>query len=189
MRYEKTAFDGVYILHPKVFEDERGFFYESYSVNDFTINGLSYNFVQDNHSYNKHKNTLRGLHYQMQPKSQTTLVRVVSGEIIDFVVDIRKNSPTYGEYIAQNLSSKNHKQMLIPKGFAHGFVTLSDEVNILYKMDDEYSHEHDRILNIFDPSVDIKFYNEEKQFIISDKDKNAPLLKDIENNFEYGEID
>jgi len=188
MIYEKTAFDGVYVINPTVFEDERGFFYESYSLNDFSVNGLKYNFVQDNHSYNKYKNTLRGLHYQMQPKSQTTLVRVVSGEMIDFVVDIRKNSPTYGKYISQHLSSANHKQILIPKGFAHGFLTLSDEVNVLYKMDDDYSHEHDRILNIFDESVDIKLDVRNKQFIMSEKDRNAPLLKDIENNFEYGEM-
>lgn len=188
MKIEKTKLNKVLILTPKIFNDERGFFYESYSQSKFLENKLNYNFIQDNQSYNKYRNTFRGLHYQMNPKSQSTLVRVVSGEILDFVVDIRKNSPTYGEYISQILSYENHKQILIPKGFAHGFLTLTDNVNILYKMDELYFPEYDRVLNFQDTSINLNLNMDLKKLIIADKDKKAPMLKDIDNNFIYGEI-
>lgn len=187
MKIEKTILEEVLVLTPKIFCDERGFFSESYSKIKFLENGMKYDFIQDNHSYNKNKNTFRGLHYQMNPKAQTTIVRVVSGEILDFVIDIRKDSPTYGQYISQVLSDKNHKQLFIPKGFAHGFLTLTDNVNILYKMDELYAPQYDRILNFQDTSIDIKMDVSLENLIIADKDKNAPMLKDIENNFIYGE--
>ncbi|MBL4711240.1 MAG: dTDP-4-dehydrorhamnose 3,5-epimerase [Gammaproteobacteria bacterium] len=187
MKIEQTKLDGVLVLSPKIFDDERGFFYESYSQSTFLKNKLKHNFIQDNQSYNKYKNTFRGLHYQMNPKSQTTIVRVVSGKILDFVVDIRKNSPTYGQYVSQVLSDENHKQLFIPKGFAHGFLTLTDNVNILYKMDELYAPEYDRILNFQDTTINIAMDVDFENLIIADKDKNAPMLKDIDNNFIFGE--
>ncbi|ADG94209.1 dTDP-4-dehydrorhamnose 3,5-epimerase [Arcobacter nitrofigilis DSM 7299] len=188
MKVESTKLDGVLILNPHVFNDERGFFYESYSKRKFLENGLDYNFIQDNQSYNKYKHTFRGFHYQMNPKSQTTLVRVVSGEIIDYVIDIRKKSPTYGQYVSQILSSDNHKQMLIPKGFAHGYLTLTDNVTILYKMDELYSPNHDRILNFMDSTINIKLNIDKSELIIADKDNSAPMLAQIDNNFLYEEM-
>jgi dTDP-4-dehydrorhamnose 3,5-epimerase len=189
MHIQRTKFDGVLILTPEMFEDHRGSFYESYSKREFLKNGISYNFVQDNHSYNKHQYTFRGLHYQINPHPQTTLVRVVSGEIIDFVVDIRKGSPTFGQYISEILSEQNHKQMIIPEGFAHGFLTLTDNVNMLYKMDSFYSPDHDRILNFNDPKIGIKLGIDIDKLIIAYKDKTSPFIEYIDNNFIYASCD
>jgi len=186
MKIKKTKFEDVLIVEPYVFNDERGFFYESFSQKTFFDNELNYVFVQDNQSHNKFRNTFRGLHYQMQPKSQTTLVRVINGKILDIVVDIRKGSPSYGEYITQVLSDENNLQLLIPKGFAHGFLTLTDNVNILYKMDDYYSPELDRILNFSDKNINLNLNTDLDKIIIADKDKNALMLNEIENNFIYG---
>ena len=185
MTFEETKLPGVFLVTPKVFTDSRGFFYESYSKQKFFEKKFEYNFIQDNHSYSQYKNTFRGLHYQMNPAAQTTLIRVISGEIMDFAVDIRRNSPTYGQYTSQRLSAKNHKQLLIPKGFAHGFLTLTDNVNILYKMDYPYSPEHDRIINFLDIDINIELNVDIDQLSIADKDKSAPMLKDIDNNFFY----
>jgi len=183
MYIQPTELEGVMVLTPEVFEDQRGYFYESYSEKSFSKHGLNYNFVQDNHSYNKKKHTFRGFHYQKFPCAQTTLVRVVSGKIIDLVVDIRQGSPTFGKTISNVLSDKNHKQVLIPEGFAHGFLTLTDNVNMLYKMDSLYSSEHDRILNFNDPALSIDLGVAIDSIVIADKDKNAPYLNDIDNNF------
>ncbi|EDZ62243.1 dTDP-4-dehydrorhamnose 3,5-epimerase [Sulfurimonas gotlandica GD1] len=185
MKIEQTKLSGVLVLTPKIFNDERGFFYESYSKNSFLEHGVNHDFIQDNHSYSRDKYTFRGLHYQMNPKAQTTLIRVVSGEIMDFAVDLRKNSPTYGQYTSVLLSAENHKQLLIPKGFAHGFLTLTDNVNILYKMDDIYAPEYDRILNVRDHQVDIKLGVDFDKITIAKKDEKAPMLENIENNFIY----
>lgn len=183
MKIEPTELNGVLIITPKIFNDKRGLFYESYSKPTFLKHGLNYDFIQDNHSFSKDKYTFRGLHYQMNPKAQTTLVRVVSGEILDFAVDLRKNSPTYGKYTSVLLSAENHKQLLIPKGFAHGFLTLTDNVNILYKMDDVYAPEYDRILNVKDPMLGINLNIDFSKITIAEKDKEAPFLKHIENNY------
>ena len=177
-----TEFDGLFVLEPKVHEDARGFFMESYSSTRFGELGLDYNFIQDNHSFNSKKGTFRGMHFQLPPKAQTTYVRVCSGAIKDIVIDIRKGSVTYGKTFSIELSFKNNKQMLIPVGFAHGFLTLSDNVSVLYKMDEVYAPEYDRIINFRDVGVDLN-YNE---LIIAEKDNEAPVLDDVENSFVYG---
>ncbi|RDX35479.1 dTDP-4-dehydrorhamnose 3,5-epimerase [Arcobacter sp. HD9-500m-PIT-SAG03] len=187
MHNKKTCLDGVLILEPKIFQDDRGFFMESYSSKTFLKNNLHFNFVQDNHSFSKNKYTFRGLHYQQNPKAQTTLIRVVSGGILDIVVDIRKNSPTYGKNIMIQLSSSNFQQLLIPKGFAHGFLTLTDNVNILYKMDEYYEPKYDKILNVKDSELNIDLGVDLDKVTMAIKDKEAPLFIDIENNFVYGE--
>ena len=179
----KTELDAVIILEPKVFGDNRGWFMESFSHKIFKELGLNLNFVQDNHSYSAIKGTLRGLHFQNNPMAQTKLVRCTRGKILDVVVDIRKGSPTYKKWIAVELSQENKKQLLIPKGFAHGFVTLTNDVEVQYKVDEYYSKEHDRSIRFDDPEIGIDWGIENP--ILSDKDKNAPLLKDSDCNFIY----
>ena len=141
-------------------------------------------FVRDNQS-KSNKGVIRGLHYQIKPNAQTTLVRVVSGAIVDFVVDIRMGSPTFGQYISEIISEQNHKQILIPEGFAHGFLTLTDNVNMLYKMDSFYSPDHDRILNFNDPKIGINLGIDIEKLTIAYKDKTSPFINNIDNNFVY----
>jgi dTDP-4-dehydrorhamnose 3,5-epimerase len=179
----KTELEGVYILEPKVFVDNRGWFMETFSYRVFKELGLNINFVQDNHSYTKLKGTLRGLHFQNNPKAQTKLVRCTRGKILDVVVDLRKGSPTYKRWISVELSEENKRLLLIPKGFAHGFLTLTDDVEVQYKVDEYYSKEHDRSIRFDDPEIGIKWGIENP--ILSDKDKNAPFLKDSDCNFVY----
>lgn len=183
MNIIKTELEGVLILEPKVFGDNRGWFMESFSDKVFKEQGLNINFVQDNHSYSAIKGTLRGLHFQNNPMAQTKLVRCTRGKILDVVVDIRKGSPTYKKWIAVELSQENKRQLLIPKGFAHGFVTLTDDVEVQYKVDEYYSKEHDRSIRFDDPEIGIDWGIENP--ILSDKDKNAPLLKDSDCDFIY----
>jgi dTDP-4-dehydrorhamnose 3,5-epimerase len=179
----KTKLDGVLLLEPKVFADGRGFFQESYSKKMFQELGLEYELIQDNHSLSVEAGTLRGLHYQISPKAQTKIVRVVTGAILDVVVDIRRGSPTYGEHITAILSADNHRQILIPKGFAHGLLTLVPNVHLLYKVDEFYSFEHDRNIRWDDPELNIDWnWNTP---ILSEKDREAPLLKDADNNFVF----
>lgn len=183
----KTKFDEVFILEPLVFEDHRGFFMESYNKKEFEEIGLKYDFVQDNHSLSVSSGVLRGLHFQLNPMAQTKLVRVLSGVIYDVVVDIRKGSPTFGKWEGYILSSENKRQILVPKGFAHGVLTLVPNTQVMYKVDEYYSPEHDRSIRWDDPDLNISWPISNP--ILSDKDKNAPLLKDIldEINFEYKE--
>jgi dTDP-4-dehydrorhamnose 3,5-epimerase len=179
----KTELEGVYILEPKVFVDNRGWFMETFSYKIFKELGLEINFVQDNHSYTKLKGTLRGLHFQNNPMAQTKLVRCTRGKILDVVVDLRKGSPTYKRWISVELSEESKRLLLIPKGFAHGFLTLTDDVEVQYKVDQYYSKEHDRSIRFDDPEIGIKWGIENP--ILSDKDKNAPFLKDSDCNFVY----
>ena len=183
MKIIQTKLDDVFILEPKVFADNRGFFQESYSNRVFKELGLDYRWIQDNHSLSIQAGTLRGLHYQTSPKAQTKIVRVATGAILDIVVDIRKGSPTYGRYISAILSADNHRQILIPKGFAHGFVTLVPNVHLLYKVDEFYSFENDRTIKWDDPELNIDWNWSNP--ILSDKDAKAPLLKDADNNFVF----
>ena len=172
--FMKTDIDGVFIIQPQIFEDNRGYFMETYNENDFNCNGLKFNFVQDNQSSSV-KGVLRGLHYQKQ-FPQTKLVRVLSGEVFDVAVDLRKNSKTFGHYISVVLSSKNKKQLLIPKGFAHGFLVLSDYAEFAYKCDDFY-HPNDEggiIWNDPDIGIDWPILNE---LILSEKDKKAVTFR------------
>ncbi len=185
MKIIKTKLEGVVILEPKVFGDHRGFFMESYSKKILKDLGLNFDFVQDNHSLSVEAGTLRGLHFQTSPMAQTKIVRTATGAILDVVVDIRKGSPTYGKYISALITADNFRQIIVPRGFAHGVLTLVPNTHLLYKVDNYYSPKHDRSIRWNDPEININW--EWSNPILSDKDKNAPLLKDVDNNFIYGE--
>ncbi|MTF39840.1 dTDP-4-dehydrorhamnose 3,5-epimerase [Cyanobacterium aponinum AL20118] len=173
-----TEIPEVFIIQPKVFQDDRGFFYESFNARTFQEKtGLNPNFVQDNHSHSQ-RNVLRGLHYQIQQK-QAKLVRVINGEILDVAVDIRKSSPTFKQWVAVKLSAENQKQLWIPEGFAHGFLVLSETADVLYKTNNFYSSQHDRSIRWNDPEINLN-WNLKETPILSEKDKNAPLLKEAE---------
>jgi len=179
----KTEFEGLYILEPKVFGDHRGWFIENYSYEKLKQNGIDITFIQDNHSFSSKIGTLRGLHFQKSPKAQTKLIRCTKGMILDVVVDIRQGSPTYKKWLAVELSEENKKQLLIPKGFAHGFVTLSNNVEVQYKVDENYSPENDRSILYNDPDLAIDWGISNP--ILSEKDLKAPLLKNCDTNFNY----
>ncbi|WP_448583929.1 dTDP-4-dehydrorhamnose 3,5-epimerase [Thermocrinis sp.] len=183
----ETPLKGVYILQPTVFEDHRGFFMESYNKKDFEEIGLYFDFVQDNHSLSVQAGVLRGLHFQLEPKAQTKVVRCLKGVIYDVVVDLRKGSPTYKRWIGVIISEYNKRQIVVPKGFAHGVLTLVPNTEILYKVDEYYSPEHDMSIRWDDPDIGIEWPIANP--ILSEKDKNAPYLRDVEDriNFYYKE--
>lgn len=183
MNLIETKLKKVYIIEPKVHGDSRGWFTESWSKRNFEEIGLDYDFAQDNHSFSANKGTLRGLHFQSEPKAQAKLVRCTRGAILDVAVDIREGSPTYGQWVSEKLSEENKKQILIPRGFAHGFVTLTDDVEVQYKADEYYSPEHDGGFAWDDPSICVDWGIENP--ILSEKDRKAPLLKDSKANFVY----
>ncbi len=183
MKAIQTEIPGVVIIEPDVFGDHRGWFMESWSKKKLAELGIDVDFVQDNQSFTAKKGTLRGLHFQMNPMAQSKLVRVVSGAVLDVAVDIRKNSPTYLKWVSVELSSENKRQFFIPRGFAHGFVTLTDNVEFVYKCDNYYSKECDRSIKFDDPQINVNWNVTAP--IISEKDANAPLLKDSDCNFEY----
>ena len=183
MELIKTEIEDLYIIEPQVFHDNRGWFMESYSAQKFNENGIDIEFIQDNHSLSKEKGVLRGLHFQLEPKAQTKLVRCTRGAIYDVAVDLREGSPTYKKSFGVELSAENKKQFLIPKGFAHVFLTLSNNVEVQYKVDEYYAPEYDRSIKYDDPEINVDWGIEEP--ILSDKDKNAPLLKDSDCNFIY----
>ena len=171
------AIPDVIVIEPKVFEDPRGFFFESFNLKDFTeVVGTHIQFVQDNHSKSS-KDVLRGLHFQNKPAEQGKLVRVTRGEVFDVAVDIRPESSTFGKWVSCNLSATNKKQLWIPAGFAHGFLTLSDDAEVLYKATHHYSPEHDCSIVWNDPEIAIKWPVETP--IISDKDKKGKFFKDL----------
>jgi dTDP-4-dehydrorhamnose 3,5-epimerase len=172
MLVEPTEIPDVLLVTPKVFKDSRGYFLES-----FNNKHLPFNFVQDNQSYSE-KNTIRGLHYQVV-KPQGKLVRAIKGRILDVAVDIRKDSPTFKQYVAVELSSENFKQLYVPEGFAHGFSVLSDEAEVLYKTTDYWYKEHERSINFNDPELNIDWKLEGLP-ILADKDRDAVFLKDAE---------
>lgn len=183
MNIIKTDIEDVIIIEPKVFGDHRGWFTETYSKEKFKELGINIDFIQDNHSLSAQKGTLRGLHFQLNPKAQTKLVRCTKGKILDVAVDIRDGSPTYKKWVAVELTEENKKQLLIPKGFAHGFLTLTDDVEVQYKVDEYYSPENDRSIRYDDPEIGVDWGIEDP--ILSEKDLNAPLLKDSNINFKY----
>lgn len=183
MRVIQTIFDGVFVLEPTVYKDERGFFMESYNEQTFRKLGFDIQFVQDNHSLSVKAGTIRGLHYQLHPKAQTKLVRVTRGAIYDVIVDIRKGSPTFGKWQAFILSADNKRQLLVPKGFAHGFCTLIENTEVQYKVDEYYSLEHDRGILWNDPALGIDWPVTNP--VLSEKDANHPLLADAEMNFVW----
>ncbi|MFI2859222.1 dTDP-4-dehydrorhamnose 3,5-epimerase [Paenibacillus sp. JSM ZJ436] len=170
------------ILEPELYTDKRGFFMESYNFNDLFTSNIKFNFIQDNQSLSRDVGVIRGLHYQLNPKAQTKLIQVVSGAIYDVIVDIRKESATFGQWVGVILSEYNHKQLLVPKGFAHGFCTIVPNTQVLYKVDQYYSPEHDRGIVWNDPALGIDWPT--SQPILSEKDQKHPLLKDAEMNFE-----
>jgi len=173
----------VLVIDPKVFGDSRGFFMETYNKKDFETIGLSQEFVQDNHSKSA-KGVLRGLHYQKEPAAQGKLVRCIKGSIFDVAVDIRKGSPTYGKWVSAVLSEENKKMLWVPRGFAHGFVTLENDTEVIYKVDNLYSPEDDRGILWNDPAIAIDWPVVSPS--LSDKDQNQPLLENADNNFVYG---
>ncbi|WP_041808402.1 dTDP-4-dehydrorhamnose 3,5-epimerase [Evansella cellulosilytica] len=185
MEIINTKLEGVVIIEPKVFGDNRGFFMESYNQEKFQQVGLKYKLIQDNHSLSVEPGVLRGLHYQLNPKAQTKIVRVATGAIYDVVVDIRKESPTFGEWIGAILSEHNKRQIVVPKGFAHGFCTLVPNTNVLYKVDEYYSKEHDRGILWNDPDIGIEWPICNP--ILSEKDKVHPPLTGADINFQYGD--
>lgn len=176
MKVTKTKLDGVVIIEPDVFGDNRGFFMESWSQKKMEEAGLFYNFVQDNHSMSSVKGTLRGIHFQKGDKAQAKLVRCVKGAVLDVAVDLRHESPTYKQWVVVELSAENFKQLLIPRGFGHGFVTLTDEVEFLYKADNYYAPEADGGIRWNDPEICVDWGIENP--ILSEKDKKNPLLRD-----------
>lgn len=183
MNIVKTNVEDVIIIEPKVFGDHRGWFTETYSKEKFKEHGVEIDFIQDNHSFSAQKGTLRGLHFQLNPKAQTKLVRCTKGKILDVAVDIREGSPTYKKWVAVELTEENKKQLLVPKGFAHGFITLTDNVEVQYKVDEYYSPENDRSIRYDDPEIGVDWGIEAP--ILSEKDLNAPLLKESDINFKY----
>lgn len=175
MQATRLSIPDVILFTPKVFGDERGFFYESFNQQNFVeLTGLKRQFVQDNHSKSQ-EGVLRGLHYQLPPKAQGKLVRVVQGEVFDVAVDIRKSSPTFGQWVGATLSAENKQQLWIPEGFAHGFVTLSDTAEFLYKTTDYYAPEYERSIAWDDPAIGINWPFKSEP-TLSAKDQNAQLL-------------
>lgn len=176
-----TKLEGVLIVETDVFGDNRGFFTECYNKPKFAAAGIAYDFVQDNHSYSAEAGTLRGLHYQLAPHAQTKLVRAIAGAIYDVAVDIRRGSPTYGQWVGVILSESNKRQLLVPQGFAHGFCTLTPHTQVMYKVDQTYSREHDRGILWSDSELGIDWPT--AQVVLSDKDKVHPRLCEADNNF------
>jgi dTDP-4-dehydrorhamnose 3,5-epimerase len=182
MQVIQTKLEGAYIIEPQVYGDHRGFFMESYNSEIFKQSNIDYTFVQDNHSLSQEAGVIRGLHYQLSPKAQTKLIRVISGAIYDVIVDIRKDSPTFSQWLGVILSAANKKQLLVPKGFAHGFCTIVPNTEVVYKVDEYYSPKHDRGILWNDPALVIDWPT--SQPILSDKDQKHPLLKEAEIHFE-----
>jgi len=182
----KTEIPDLLIIEPRVFEDERGYFFESFNKNEFKEDNLDLTFVQDNESRSC-KGVLRGLHYQLDPYAQTKLIRVLEGEIMDIAVDIRKDSPTFGKWLGMKLSGENKKQLLIPPGFAHGFSVLSEHTVVLYKCDNYYNPEAERGIIYNDPLLQIDWGLDMSEAIISVKDQVHPTFNEAEINFIYGD--
>ena len=190
LKVTTTKLQDVKIIEPAVFGDHRGFFTESYSDRDFKEAGIDIDFIQDNHSLSTQAGVLRGLHFQRGKAAQTKLIRVVTGAVLDVIVDVRAGSPTYKQWEGYILSASNHRQLLVPKGFAHGFVTLTGNVNFLYKCDGYYDAEADGGISFKSPELNIDWPIDFDQAITSEKDANQPTFTEFEkdNPFVYGEI-
>ena len=183
MQVTKTDLEGVLILEPKVFGDARGWFMETWSARKMEAAGLNFNFLQDNQSYSAQKGTLRGLHYQTAPFAQTKLVRCTRGKLLDVAIDIREGSETFAKWVAVELTAETKKQLLIPRGFAHGFLTLTDDVEIQYKADNFYAPNCDGNIRWDDPEIKIDWPF--APTILADKDAKAPTLRE---RLERGEL-
>ena len=182
MKIEKTFIEDLIVVEPTIFEDERGYFFEAYSQTKFEDLGINIEFVQDNQSFSK-KGTLRGLHYQNPPFAQTKLIRVLEGEIMDVVVDLRKDSKTFKKSFSIILSEKNKKQLLIPQGFAHGFSVLSQSASVIYKCDQCYNKESEGGIRFDDPSLHIDWGMELEDAIVSEKDQILPFIENCNSLF------
>ena len=180
--FKRLSIPDVILVEPQSFSDDRGFFFESFKESDFFSNGIDKKFVQDNFSHSVN-GVIRGLHFQKAPKAQAKLVTVLKGKIFDVAVDIRKNSPTYGKWVSEILSGNTHNLLYVPEGFAHGFCVISDEADVLYKVSNEYSQEHERSIIWNDPKLDIQWPI--KKPIISNKDNKLSLLENLDNDFVY----
>lgn len=183
MEFLETKLKGAYLVKPKVFQDGRGFFLEFFSEKVFSAQGIDVKFVQDNHSLSANKGVLRGLHFQLPPKTQAKLLRVVKGKIFDVIVDLRKDSPTFGKWESFELSAENFEMVFVPRGFAHGFVTLEDNTEIIYKVDNFYAPEFDSGIIWNDPDLKISWPVENP--ILSEKDGKLQSLKDFQNPFLF----
>ena len=186
MNVIKTALNGVVIIEPRIFEDSRGYFFESFSERDFNAQVRKIRFVQDNESKSSY-GVLRGLHFQRPPFTQSKLVRCVKGAVLDVAVDIRKGSPTYGQHVAVELTEDNHRQFFVPRGFAHGFAVLSDVAVFQYKCDNFYTPQADGGISILDDSLGIDWRIPTGKAILSEKDTRHPLLKDFDSPFDINE--
>lgn len=182
MNKEETFIKDLVVLTPDVFEDSRGYFFEGYNKNKFSALGIAIDFVQDNQSFSQ-RGTLRGLHYQNPPYAQTKLVRVLQGEIMDVTVDLRKDSPTYGQHFGIKLTAENKKQLLVPQGFAHGFSVLSDTAVVMYKCDQFYNKASEGGIRFDDPTLQIDWGMDLKDAIVSDKDLILPGIADCNSEF------
>ncbi|MEF2144326.1 MAG: dTDP-4-dehydrorhamnose 3,5-epimerase [Desulfovibrionaceae bacterium] len=183
MKLVKTEFPGLLVLEPRVFEDNRGFFLESYNRNVFEDNDIQVDFLQDNHAYSKQKGVLRGFHFQAPPYGQSKLVWVTRGAVYDVVVDLRLGSPTYGKWSGYELSAKNFKRLFIPAGFAHAYMALSVHTEFMYKVDAPYAPSHEGGIRWDDPDLAVKWPLADP--ILSDKDKKLPLLSEMKSPFRY----
>ena len=186
MKVIETEIEGVVIIEPRIFNDERGYFFESFSERDFCKEVREIKFVQDNESKSQY-GVLRGLHFQKPPFCQSKLVRVIKGSVLDVAVDIRKGSPTFGKYVAVELTEDNHRQFFVPRGFAHGFAVLSPEVIFQYKCDNFYAPQSEGAIAWDDPDLNISWGIPADKVILSEKDKHHPRLKDAEWLFDYNE--
>lgn len=186
MKVIQTAIPGVVIIEPRIFNDERGYFFESFSQRDFNQEVREIHFVQDNESKSSY-GVLRGLHFQKTPYAQSKLVRVIKGSVLDVAVDIRKGSPTFGQHVAVELTGDNHRQFFIPRGFAHGFSVQTDEVVFQYKCDNFYAPQAEGALAWNDPDLHIDWRLPEADVILSEKDRHHPRLKDADWLFDYRE--
>ena len=183
MNVIKTDIEGVVIIEPRIFTDTRGYFFEAFSERDFCKEVRGIKFVQDNESKSSY-GVMRGLHFQRPPFTQSKLVRVIKGAVLDVAVDIRKGSPTYGKHVAVELTEDNHRQFFVPRGFAHGFAVLSDEAIFQYKCDNFYAPEADGGISILDESLGIDWRIHKDKAILSEKDTKHPLLKDFDSPFD-----
>ena len=184
MNIIQTSIPGVVIIEPRLFKDDRGYFFESFSEREFNTQVREVKFVQDNESMSSY-GVMRGLHFQRPPYTQSKLVRCVKGAVLDVAVDIRKGSPTYGQYVAVELTEENHRQFFVPRGFAHGFAVLSETAIFQYKCDNFYHLEADGGISILDDSLGIDWHIPTDHAILSEKDTKHPLLKDFDSPFDF----
>ena len=183
MTIEQTPIKDLVIINPTVFQDDRGYFFEAYNKAKFQENGIKYDFIQDNQSFSK-RGVIRGLHLQINPFAQAKLVRVIEGEILDVAIDLRKNSPTYGQHFSVVLSAENKKQLMVPHGFAHGFSVLRETASVMYKVDQLYNKESERGIRYDDSVLNIDWHVNSNEIIVSEKDLILSSFNEIDWSFE-----